>query len=82
MKQNFNRHTVLFFEKYRWEVCYLGWTDLDEKEYEEAKQEELDEARAERDQAIAELDKITADRDEILAKLQIAEAKLKAAGIQ
>ena len=77
-------HNILadFLEQYRWEVCYLGWTDLDEKEYEEAKQEEIDEANAARDEALAKCDKIAAERDEILAKLQIAEAKLKAAGIQ
>ena len=60
----------------------MGWTVLDEKEYEEAKQEEIDEANAARDEALAKCDKIAAERDEILAKLQIAEAKLKAAGIQ
>ena len=60
----------------------MGWTDLDEKEYEEAKQEEIDEANAARDEALAKCDKIASERDEILAKLQIAEAKLKAAGIQ
>ncbi len=78
------KHNILadFLKQYRWEVCYLGWTDLLEKEYEEGMQEEIDEAKAERDKAKAERDEIAADCDKILAKLQIAEAKLKAAGIQ
>ena len=64
------KHNILadFLEQHRWEVCYLGWTDLSEKEYEEAMQEVIDEANAERDKAIAE-------RDEAIAKIQALEAE-------
>ena len=65
------KHNILadFLEQHRWEVCYLGWTDLLEKEYEEAMQEVIDEANAERDKAIAE-------RDEAMFKIQSLETEI------
>jgi len=65
------KHNILddFLEQHRWEVCYLGWTDLSEKEYEEAMQEVIDEANAERDKAIAE-------RDEAMFKIQSLETEI------
>lgn len=47
----------------------MGWTDLLEKEYEEAMQEVIDEANAERDKAIAE-------RDEAMFKIQSLETEI------
>lgn len=65
------KHNILadFLEQHRWEVCYLGWTDLSEKEYEEAMQEVIDEANARANKAEAE-------RDEAMFKIQSLETEI------
>ena len=64
-----------FLKSYKWEVAYLEWDDSKQADYDDAWQNYVDREKARADEAEVRADKAEAD-------LQVALAKLKAAGIE
>ncbi len=71
-----------FLKSYKWEVAYLEWDDSKQADYDDAWQNYVDREKARADEAEVRADKEKARADKAEADLQVALAKLKAAGIE